>query len=71
MPITTRKTERRLVAQLAGIKISILPLNHGCVVREIVVADSETSAAQTTDTLTGRGDSNSRLNAALPYCSLP
>ena len=54
MPITTRKTERRLVAQLAGIKSSILPLNHGCVVREIVV-DSKTSAAQTTDTLTGRG----------------
>jgi hypothetical protein len=69
MPITTRKTERRLVAQLS--KSSILPPNNGCVVREIVVVDSKTSAAQTTDTLTGRGDSNLRLNAAWLYCSLP
>ena len=51
MPITTGKTERRLVAQIS--ESSILPLNNGCVVREIVVVDSKTSAAQTTDTLTG------------------
>jgi hypothetical protein len=52
VPITAR--EQRLVAQFAGIKSSILPLNDGCVVREIVV-DCKTSAVQTTDTLTGRG----------------